>query len=117
MLQVQFSVPVSIAYQNKLTASLKFDFEGDLAPSLLNQIIYFIILAVLRRSCNELVGPNSASLRQGNTTFETLQGWRAVGNTVSDLNVRPPDTETNALPFDQLVGNNFDLFASSAKEN
>ena len=90
----------------------------DLAPFLLNQIKYFIILTVLRRSCNELAGPISASLRTGNTTlFEMLQRWRAVGKTVSDLNLRLSDPETNALPLDQLIGNNSDLFASSAKEN
>ena len=37
------------------------------------------------------------------------QRWRAVGNTVSDLtardlNLRPPARETNALPLDQLAG-------------
>ena len=38
-------------------------------------------------ACNELSGPNSASLRPGNTASfeETLLHWRAVGNTASDL--------------------------------
>ena len=37
--------------------------------------------------CNEFAGPNSASLRPGNTApfKEMSPGWRAVGNTVSDL--------------------------------
>ena len=31
---------------------------------------------------------------------ETSQQWRAVGKTASDLNLRPPAPETNALPLD-----------------
>ena len=52
-----------------------------------NKIKSFIVLAVIRRSGNELVGPISASLRPGNTApFEEMsQRWRSVGNTVSDL--------------------------------
>ena len=40
------------------------------------------------KACNECAGPISASLRPGNTASfeEMLERWRAVGNTVSNLN-------------------------------
>ena len=51
-----------------------------------NQIFHYT-RCKYAEACNELAGPISASLRQGNTApFEKMsQWWRAVGNTVSDL--------------------------------
>ena len=52
-------------------------------------------------ACDEFARPISASLRPGNTASfeEMLQRWRTVDNTVSDLTLRPPAPETNALQF------------------
>ena len=57
-------------------------------------------------ACNEFTGPVSASFRSGNTApfEEMLQGWRTIDNAVSDLNLRLPVPETNALLLDQLAG-------------
>ena len=62
-----FNLPKEIKNQKKIKSSL---YSLDYAEA-----------------CNELAGPISASLRQGNTApFEEMsQRWRAVGNTVSDL--------------------------------
>ena len=73
-----------------------------------NLSLYSLYYAV---TCNEFAGSISESLRQGSTApfEETLQWWRVVGNAVSDLigrrdlNLRPPASETNAIPLDQLV--------------
>ena len=48
----------------------------------------------------------SASLRHGNIPhFEEMsQRWRAISNTASNLNLRPPVLEANALQLlDQLI--------------
>ena len=77
---------------------------------LLSFRVTFKLDKVYAEACNELVGPISASLRPGNTApFEEIsQRWLAVGNTASDLtgrdlNFRPPDPETNALPLADLI--------------
>ena len=59
---------------------------------------------VLRRSVLRVCGAISASIRSDNTVpFEEMsQQWLAAGNTASDLNLRPPVTETNTLSLDQL---------------
>ena len=51
-------------------------------------------------------------MRPGNTASfeEMLQRLRAVGNTVSYLNLRSPTPETNAFPLDQLA-----VFAAKLK--
>ena len=68
-------------------------------------------------ACNESAEPISASLRQGDTAFfeKMSQRWGAVGKTVSNLNLRPPNPETNALPLDQMAGfyHNFGYFILS----
>ena len=73
-----------------------------------NVSLYLLYYA---EACNELAGPISVSLRLGNTASfeEMLQRWLIIGNTVSDLtsrdlNLRPPVSETNMLPLDQLAG-------------
>ena len=78
----------------------------DLVPSLLNQIKYFIILTVLRRSFNELAGPISASLRPGNTTFKMLQRWRSASFRVTvhaynsnDNNIHNQTARTPSIQF------------------
>ena len=56
-------------------------------------------------ACNKLAEPISASLRPDNTAFfeEMKQRRRAVGNTMFDLNLRPPAPETNEFPLEQLA--------------
>ena len=63
-------------------------------------------------ACNKFARPISASLCPGNTASfeEMLLQWRTVGSTVfnsiaRDLKLRPPASETNALPLEQLAGN------------
>ena len=56
-------------------------------------------------ACNGLAGPISASLLPDLTASfgKMSQLWRAVGNTLPDLNLRPPAPEANELPLDQLA--------------
>ena len=54
---------------------------------------------------NELTGPNSASLRSGNTApFEEIsQQWRAVGNTVSDLTGPRFEPQTSRSRHERVI--------------
>ena len=79
------------------------------SKNIISKQFYQSIKSFVMLACNEFTGPISASLRPGNTALfeKMLQGWRAVGNTVSiwpalDSNLRPPAPETNALPLDQV---------------
>ena len=68
-----------------------------------------LYLRYYTEACKELVVPNSASLRPGNTQLLSKK-CRSDGEPlvtlfpiwpVQDLNLRPSDPETNVLPLDQ----------------
>ena len=85
-----------------------------------------MILAVIRRTCNEFAGTISASLRPGNTApFEEMsQRWRAVGNTVSDLTgprfepqtSRSRDKRVTARPTGRFHWSFFNKFDSRSSQ-
>ena len=59
--------------------------------------------------CEVLIKSNSNQIFHYTRCITPLATWavgrtRAVGNTVSNLNLWPPAPETNALQLDQLAG-------------
>ena len=83
------------------------DFNCHLTLSNQNQI-FLCTCCITLKHVMSLQGPISESLRRSNTApfKKTSQQWRAVRNTTSFdwLEIRPPASETNALPLDQQAG-------------
>ena len=84
----------------------------------INQIKSFIILTVIRRSVLQvgeahlrIIAPGQLSLFRINVAAmaSRLQHWCPIWP-ARDLNLRPPASETNALPLDQLASGKFLIF-------